>query len=94
MSSSTRTGTRPWLLVGTCAAVDAVVVGSGIEPRDLTLSEVNDTSVYHFDGLRPITFPETFNEARAEALAPVGGEPPDHDDVWWPAHPDQASFLE
>jgi hypothetical protein len=73
--------------------VDVVVVGSGIAPSGLTISRVNDTSAYHFDGRRPIRFPETVAQARAEALAAVGVESEMDADVWWPAHPDHTSAL-
>ena len=73
--------------------VDIVVVGSGIDPNGLTLEEVNDASVYHFDAHRPIKFPETLEQARAEALAPVGVDSEHDGDAWWPAHPDHASAL-
>jgi hypothetical protein len=59
----------------------------------LILSEVNDTSVYHFDSRRPIRFAETVAQARAEALAAVGAESEQDADGWWPAHPDHTSAL-
>ena len=74
--------------------VDVVIVGSGIEPNGLVLSQVDDTSAYHFDAHRPITFPETLERARARALSVVGDDSDQADDVWWPAHPDHRAALE
>lgn len=73
--------------------VDIVVVGFGFEPDGLALARVVDASAYHFDADRPLRFPQSCEQARAAALAPLGLDPEERGDEWWPAHPDHESNL-
>jgi len=65
--------------------VDIVAFGFGVEPDGLVLAEVQDGSRYHFDIGRPITFPDTVDQARAAA-----GVRSDSGSAvrWWPPHAD------
>ncbi len=65
--------------------VDIVAFGFGVAPAGLHLAEVQDGSRYHVDLGRPITFPDTVDQARA--AAGVRSDPPGAHD-WWPTHPD------
>ncbi|MFC7359043.1 hypothetical protein [Nocardioides astragali] len=68
--------------------VDVVVIGFGVEPAGLALVEVRDASTYHFDLGRPITFPDTVEQARA--AAGVWSDPATVD-ARWPTHPDHTT---
>lgn len=68
--------------------VDIVMVGFGVEPTGLTLSELGDASEYHFDRRSPIVFPETVERSRAAAgvrYEAMSGE------RWWPSHADHVT---
>ena len=68
--------------------VDVVVIGFGVEPAGLALVEVRDASTYHFDLGRPITFPDTVEQARAAAGVWADAASAD---ARWPAHPDHTT---
>lgn len=68
--------------------VDIVVIGFGVEPAGLTLTEVRDAEAYHFDPDQPITFPDTVERSRAAAGVRYGASTADG---WWPEHPDHTT---
>ncbi len=69
--------------------VDIVMVGYGVEPTALTMTEVEDASEYHFDRRSPIIFPETVERSRAAA----GIQYESVDERWWPSHADHATTV-
>lgn len=74
-------------------AADVIVLGFGIEPDGLALTGLNDTSAYHFDRHRAVTFPQTLQQSQGAALARLGGDWNNEPDRSWPAHPDHAAAL-
>ena len=66
--------------------VDVVTLGYRVPVEDLVLTELVDTSAYHFDAERPILFPEACNEARTAALG--ARRLSEAAEVWWPLTPD------
>ncbi len=66
--------------------VDVVALGYRVPVDDLGLTDIVDTSAYHFESRRPIPFPEACDEARTAALG--ARRLSDAADVWWPVTPD------
>lgn len=66
--------------------VDVAVLGYRMPADDLVLSEVVDTSAYHFDSRQPIPFPAACEEAITTALGTR--RHPEEADTPWPVSPD------
>lgn len=74
-------------------AADVIVLGFGIEPDGLALTELHDTSAYHVDAPQPLSLTETLPRSQKAALEHLRGDGGRDVDRPWPAHPDHASVL-
>ena len=66
--------------------VDVVALGHRVPVAELVLTQLVDTSAYHFDSRQPIPFPDACEEARTTALG--AHRLSDAADMWWPVTPD------
>ncbi len=66
--------------------VDVVALGFRVPVEDLVLTELVDTTAYHFDSRQPIPFPDACEEAMTAALG--ARRLSEATDVRWPATPD------